>query len=150
MAATDDIAAGTDAAAYRLDDQVGFLLRRATQRHLSIFAAGIPDLTPQQFAALARLHELGPMSQNLLGRATAMDAATIKGVTDRLAARGLVAVEPDPTDRRRLSVALTAPGRARFEAAAAEALAISARTLEPLAGPERAALLALLRTLAGD
>lgn len=150
MAETEDSAAATAAAAYRLDDQVGFLLRRATQRHLALFAAAIPDLTPRQFAALARLHELGPMSQNLLGRATAMDAATVKGVADRLAARGLVALAPDPADRRRLTVALTEAGRARFEEAAEAALAISARTLAPLPEAGRATLLALLRSLAGD
>ena len=69
---------------YRLDDQIGFLLRRANQRHLSLFAEVIPELTTTQLAALAKLHEQGAMSQNQLGRATAMDAATIKGVVGRL------------------------------------------------------------------
>ena len=40
---------------YRLQDQIGFLLRKAHQRHVSIFAAHMPDLTPPQFAALAKL-----------------------------------------------------------------------------------------------
>ena len=69
---------------YMLDEQVGFLLRRVSQRHLGIFAERIPDLTATQFAALAKLCEVGPVSQNELGRRTAMDAATIKGVIDRL------------------------------------------------------------------
>ena len=139
----------TDAAAdYRLDAQVGYLLRRATQRHLAIFASRLPSLTPTQFAALARLHELGPLSQNLLGRETAMDASTIKGVIDRLAARGLVATAPDPEDRRRLVVSPTAEGRALFEGVAAEALAISAETLAPLTPAERRQILTLLARLA--
>ncbi|MFC3117565.1 MarR family winged helix-turn-helix transcriptional regulator [Jhaorihella thermophila] len=98
---------GTDD--YVLDEQVGFLMRRANQRHLAIFARSIPDLTPTQFAALARLCELERVSQNALGRATAMDAATIKGVVDRLRARGLVEVTPDEVDQRR--VVLAPPAR---------------------------------------
>ena len=70
---------------YRLEDQVGFYLRRAGQRHAAIFAEYMTDdLTPTQWAALVKLAEFVSLSQNLLGRETAMDAATIKGVVDRL------------------------------------------------------------------
>ena len=48
----------------------------------------IPEVTTTQFAALAKLAEQGPLSQNQLGRATAMDAATIKGVVGRLVRGG--------------------------------------------------------------
>lgn len=136
------------AARYRLEEQVGFLLRRATQRHLAIFARGIPDLTPTQFAALAKLARLGPASQNRLGRETAMDAATIKGVIERLEARGLVATRPDAGDRRRVIVEATEAGLARFAAAAPHAVAISAETLAPLSPAERQTLLALLARIA--
>lgn len=100
--------------AYALDDQIGFLLRRVSQRHLAIFAQAIPQVTTTQFAMLARLAELGPQSQNALGRETAMDAATAKGVVDRLARQGLVVTSPDPSDGRRRIVALTAAGQALF------------------------------------
>ncbi|MCX7644810.1 MAG: MarR family transcriptional regulator [Rhodobacteraceae bacterium] len=138
---------GSPAQDYVLDRQVGFLLRRANQRHLAIFAAAIPGLTPTQFAALARLCELGPQSQNALGRATAMDAATIKGVVDRLRARGLVAAARDPGDRRRIVLAATEAGRAAFEAARAAAHRVSADTLAPLAPGERQAFLDMLARL---
>jgi DNA-binding MarR family transcriptional regulator len=133
---------------YVLDDQIGYVLRRVTQRHLSIFSDAIPEVTTTQFAILARLVELGEMSQNHLGRAAAMDAATVKGVVDRLARQGLVTTRPDPDDRRRLTVALTDAGRALFAARAATALDVSARTLDPLSPDERAQLLALLLRLA--
>ena len=62
---------------YRLEDQVGFYLRRAAQRHAAIFADRMTDeLTPTQWAALVKLAEFVSLSQNLLGRETAMDAAT--------------------------------------------------------------------------
>lgn len=132
---------------YQLDTQVGFLLRRATQRHLSIFAARIPDLTPTQFAALAKLCEAGPQSQNALGRMTAMDAATVKGVVDRLRAKGLVTARRDPDDQRRITLAPTDAGRAAFETSVAAAQAISTETLAPLSEAERKTFLRLLARL---
>jgi len=138
-----------DTAAYRLDDQVGFLLRRATQRHVAIFAERMGmGLTPTQWAALAKLYEEGPSSQNLLGRNTAMDAATVKGVVDRLTSRHLIGTSGDPADGRRRVVALTEEGRRLVEAALAAAIAISEETLAPLSPAERAELLRLLRKLA--
>ncbi|MBL9075230.1 MarR family transcriptional regulator [Tabrizicola sp.] len=137
----------TDAKSYRLDDQIGYILRRVTQRHLAIFAAAIPEVTTTQFAVLARLAEIGPVSQNHLGRAAAMDAATIKGVVDRLAKLGLVATTADPADRRRLTVSLTEAGTALFATRIDTALAVSADTVAPLAPEEAAALKELLLRL---
>lgn len=132
---------------YRLDDQIGFLLRRVNQRHLAIFSEAIPEVTTTQFAVLARLSEQGPLSQNHLGRETAMDAATIKGVVDRLARQGLVTTAPDPEDRRRLTVTLAGAGAELFARKVAEAIAVSHRTLDPLTREERSQLFSLLSKL---
>ncbi len=132
---------------YRLDAQVGFLMRRANQRHLALFARHIPDLTPTQFAALAKLCELGQASQNALGRATAMDAATIKGVVDRLRRRDLVASAPDPDDQRRVFLTPTDAGRAVFAAHVTAAHSITKETLAPLSPAERTTFLRLLEKL---
>ncbi|MDF1855637.1 MarR family transcriptional regulator [Pseudooceanicola sp.] len=132
---------------YRLDDQVGFLMRRANQRHLALFAARIDAVTPMQFAVLARLYERGAMSQNALGRAVAMDGATIKGVVDRLRAKALIAAGPDPDDQRRLSLRLSPEGRDWFAAQVGTGHQISAETLAPLSEQESATLLALLARL---
>ena len=132
---------------YILDDQIGYVLRRVTQRHLAIFAAAIPEVTTTQFAVLARLSEVGPISQNHLGRMTSMDAATIKGVVDRLARLGLVATASDPGDRRRLTVSLTEAGTALFNLRRATALAVSADTVAPLTQDEVKTLMALLLRL---
>jgi MarR family transcriptional regulator, lower aerobic nicotinate degradation pathway regulator len=132
---------------YVLDDQIGYVLRRVTQRHLALFSEMIPEVTTTQFAVLARLEELGPQSQNVLGRATAMDAATVKGVVDRLARQGLVETAADPDDRRRLTVTLTQAGAALFRATCPTALLVSDRTLQPLTPDERGQLLALLSRL---
>lgn len=136
-----------EAEGYRLDEQVGYLLRKANQRHLAIFAKAIPDLTPPQFAALARLAEIGQASQNQLGQSIAMDAATIKGVIDRLKVRGLVDLSNHGSDRRRRVVSLTAAGRATVEALLPLGGAVSDETLAPLNPREAATLLRLLARL---
>jgi DNA-binding MarR family transcriptional regulator len=133
---------------YHLQDQVGFILRRAQQRHVAIFSSCISDLTPPQFAALAKLHEAGATSQNQLGALIAMDAATIKGVIDRLRARGLVELSRHEGDRRRLLVALTGEGRNLVEQLIPLAARITEKTLAPLSSTEARTFLELLARLA--
>lgn len=136
------------APAYVLDTQVGFVLRQVMQRHTTIFGARMgEEITATQWAALSKLFEKGPCSQNLLGRLTAMDAATIKGVVDRLVKRALVETRPDPDDGRRLVVGLTAEGAAFAERALPIAREITDETLAPLGTEERAQFMALLERL---
>lgn len=137
-----------NAAAYSLDSQVGYLMRKANQRHLAIFSARIPELTPTQFAALARLHERGPLSQNDLGRQIAMDAATTKVMVDRLAENGLIDRSADAADRRRRVVTLTNKGHAAYAKSVSAAHAITAETLSPLSAEEAAHFTKLLAKLA--
>jgi DNA-binding MarR family transcriptional regulator len=136
-------------ARYRLDDQVGFVLRQAQQRHTALFSSlMIEGVTPTQWAAMSKLAEVGACSQNLLGRLTAMDAATIKGVIDRLAARGLACAVADADDARRRLIDLTPLGAELCARAAPLAHEITARTLAPLDADERELLVSLLRRLA--
>jgi MarR family transcriptional regulator, lower aerobic nicotinate degradation pathway regulator len=144
------VVAQTDASdgRYVLDDQAGFLMRVATQRHTSIFTSRmIEGLTQTQFAALAKLYEVGPCSQNYLGRLIYLDAATIKGVVDRLHLRGFVTALNDPKDRRRRAVTLTERGRTVTEAAMTVASEITAATLGPLTADEQRQITKLLRKL---
>jgi MarR family transcriptional regulator, lower aerobic nicotinate degradation pathway regulator len=133
---------------YRLNEQVGFLLRVAMQRHTAIFMSRIPrGLTQTQFAALAKLYEVGRCSQNQLGRLIYLDAATTKGVVDRLKARGFVAIGNDARDRRRRAIALTERGRATAEAAIKVARRITRHTLTPLTAAEQRRVIGLLKKL---
>ena len=133
---------------YVLDEQIGFILRQVWQRHAAIFTRDIgAELTPTQWAALAKLAETGPCSQNQLWRLTAMDVATITGVIDRLTARGLTETSSDPEDGRRLRVSLTRAGQQLVDKVASNALAISRETLAPLDPRERELFAALLEKL---
>ena len=133
---------------YVMEDQVGFLMRVAMQRHTSIFTSRmVGDLTQTQFAALAKLLEVGTCSQNHLGRLIYLDAATIKGVVDRLRIRKLVTVHDNPKDRRRSMIALTRAGRRVAEEAVAVAHQITAETLAPLKRVEQRQVVRLLQKM---
>ena len=131
---------------YRLEEQVGFVLRRVHQRATDTFntvMAGF-DITPRQFAALAKLHDLGPTSQNQLGRLVAMDPATMFGVAGRLIKRGLIKQAVDPHDARLVLLALTPEGERIVEAMKARGREVSRRTLAPLTAKEAETFLRLL------
>lgn len=129
---------------YVLDAQVGFLLRVLYQRNSALLAEALDGLTPTQWAAISRLEQLEECSQNLLGRHTAMDAATIKGVVDRLVARGLMRQRPDPMHGRRLLVSLSPAGKKLYTRSAGRAGAVSVDTLANLNVRERQVLTRLL------
>lgn len=133
---------------YRLEDQVGFVIRQASQRHTAIFARHMTDgLTATQWAALVKVAELGAVSQNQLGRDTAMDVATIKGVVDRLLKRDFITTEEDPNDARRSIISLTAEGAAAVKQARPIAATITAETLNGLTPAEQRTLVELLRKI---
>jgi MarR family transcriptional regulator, lower aerobic nicotinate degradation pathway regulator len=124
------------------------LLRVAMQRHTSIFMSHmIEELTQTQFAVMAKLHEVGPSSQNHLGRLVYLDAATIKGVVDRLGLRGFVSAGADPNDRRRRAVSLTEKGSSVIEVAIRVATDVTVKTLRPLTTDEQRTLTRLLKKI---
>ncbi len=142
------VAPGVDG--YVLEEQVGYLLRRAHQRATAIFLAELGEadqITPTQFAALAKLRDVGAQSQNELGRLTGMDPVTIQGVIRRLVERRLIERSDDAADRRRAVLRLTRAGRALIERLIPKGFNVSARTLEPLTPAERDQFLRLLTRL---
>lgn len=148
MSKTRDVGTDNAEAEFEIEDQVGFLLRQAHQRYSFLFSETINDsLTPTQFALLTKLLQLQSCSQNELGRLTAMDAATVKGVVERLKARKLLRTGPDKNDRRRLLVALTKKGERVANKALECADEITEQTLEPLSQAERRSIIRILKKL---
>ena len=139
----------TDPAAPDIDSHVGVLLRYAQQRALRNLTEAIrgSGLTPMQVSVLARLTERGPTTQNKLGRSLAMEPANVHDVVQRLHRRRLVALDPDPADRRAVRVSLTASGRALLGEVWPQAEAANQRTLAPLSAAQRETLTALLHAL---
>ena len=145
----DPASGAVETAGYALEEQIGHLLRRAHQRATALFLETMAelDLTPTQYAALVKIGDVAEISQNHLGRLTAMDPATSQGVIRRLEARGLIALRPDPNDRRRTLLSLSAAGKRLVPAAVARGRAITANTLAPLDPDAQAALLGLIKKL---
>lgn len=146
-----DVSAGPSASDYVIEEQIGHVLRRAHQRATAIFLAELGEkfsVTPTQYAALVKLHDLGEISQNRLGRLTAMDPATIQGVIKRLEERQLIERSGDPADRRRTTLRLSPAGEKLVVAMIPNGIKVSEVTLAPLDSAERERLLTLLRRLA--
>jgi DNA-binding MarR family transcriptional regulator len=142
---------GTDAnmASFGLDEDIAHLIRRAHQRASATFMSLLAthNLTPAQYFALSRLREKGEVSQNLLGRMSAMDPATIQGVVKRLGDRGLVVRVPDPTDRRRMILSLTEQGLDLIDSLRSGIDELSGKILAPLNDAEQDQLRVLLKRI---
>ena len=132
--------------AYRIEEQVGYLLRRAHQRASAIFQVGIgdPNITPTKYSSMVKLNEYTELSQNLLGRLVGMDKATMQGVVRRLKERGLVESRPDPGDARRTLLSLTTEGQRLVNRLLINGPAVSRETLKSLTVQEQRQLLDLL------
>ncbi|WP_329610587.1 MarR family winged helix-turn-helix transcriptional regulator [Jiella pelagia] len=135
---------------YVFTEQVGYLLRRAYQRHLAIFQsnAAIENLTAVQFSTLCALDDGVCQSQVELVKATGVDQATIRGIVERLKARGLVTLSKDPDDRRKVIITISDEGRDALRSMTPCAIRSSEDTLDPLNPAERLALLHTLRKIA--
>ena len=131
---------------YRIEEQVGYLLRRAHQRASAIFQVSIgdPNITPTQYSSMVKLHEYTELSQNHLGRLVGMDKATMQGVVRRLKDRGLVDSRPDPGDARRTLLSLTTEGQRTVQKLLINGPSVSRETLKPLNPAEQRQLLELL------
>ena len=139
----------SDPEGFVLDEQVAHLLRRAHQRASALFLTVLGDaqLTPTQFFAMARLHEMGKLSQNRLGRLAAMDPATIQGVMRRLHERGFIERLADPRDRRRMVLSLSPLGRETVVRLLKDANRVGDEIVAPLTPQERDVFVSLLKRL---
>ncbi|MBL6615505.1 MAG: winged helix-turn-helix transcriptional regulator [Reyranella sp.] len=131
---------------YRIEEQIGYLLRRAHQRASAIFqiTIGDPNITPTQYSSMVKLHEYTELSQNHLGRLVGMDKATMQGVVRRLKERRLVDSRPHPGDARRTLLSLTTEGQRIVAKLLVNGPAVSRETLKPLNNQEQRQLLELL------
>ena len=128
---------------FRLDDQIGHVLRNAYHKASAHFARRLR----RQFATLARLHELGPTPQNRLGETVSMPRANIRTMVERLRARGLVEIRADPDDCRLRIVALTEAGSEMVETLIPLDIESTRDALAPLDASEQRELYRLLGKL---
>ncbi|MGR3321394.1 MAG: MarR family winged helix-turn-helix transcriptional regulator [Pseudooceanicola sp.] len=118
----------------------GHLIRRLHQLSTQVFArhmreAGF-DLTPVQFAALDALRHNPGIDQAGLAEAVAKDRATIGGVIDRLAQKGLIARRTNTRDKRARTLELTDAGERQMAAVLPIVHALQADILPGLSDAE--------------
>ena len=127
----------------------GFLLRRAHQISTAVFEDECKNLslTPAQFGVLSVLDASPGLDQSSLGRALGFDKVTIMRVMRGLETRGLIARTFTPTNRRNLSITLTADGLALLSATHEPAENAYGRLMAPLTPEQRVQLVSLLQVL---
>ncbi|WP_330286654.1 MarR family winged helix-turn-helix transcriptional regulator [Streptomyces sp. NBC_00576] len=128
-----------------------WILGRAADRGRALVAAALAGegLKMWHHVVLSAVAELGPVAQAELVRGVGLDAKDMVGVLNDLQTAGLVVRAPDPHDRRKNAVTVTAQGRrllARCERAARKA---NDELLAPLTVVERELLTALLTRVSG-
>ncbi|HET7398836.1 MAG TPA: MarR family transcriptional regulator [Intrasporangium sp.] len=97
-------------------------------------------------ATLARAHE-SAVTPSQLAVLTSVGPSSMTHRLDRMAARGLVERSPDPANRTRTHVRLTAKGWDVFSAAITEGDPVESDTLRGLSTEERTELARLLETV---
>jgi len=129
-----------------LNDSVGWLLNNAARlasRRLSAKLAGY-NVTPPQWGVLVALWEEDGLSLSELAKRSYFDGPTMTGIVDRLEKSNLVERRRESSDRRVISVYLTAEGRrlrAQLPSLSEEA------NQDATAGLEQSEIDALLTTL---
>lgn len=106
-------------------------------------------LRKSHYAVLAALAEFGPAAQADIGRRLSVDRSDMVAVLNDLERAGYVSRVPDPADRRRNRVSLTAGGQSALGHCDRLVTQADAALLEPLSPAEREQLIGLLERIAG-
>ena len=96
-----------------LSRRLGYLLKRARLKLEDLHEdhMGPSGVSGRELGILLLLDSQGPESQQQAATRLGVDRTTMVAFLDSLEERGLVARRPDPDDRRRNLVGLTAEGR---------------------------------------
>ncbi|WP_309094172.1 MarR family winged helix-turn-helix transcriptional regulator [Streptomyces sp.] len=128
-----------------------WLLGRAAARGRALVAAALAeqDMRMWHHVVLSAVRDLAPVAQADLGRAVRLDPKDLVGVLDDLQAAGLAVREPDPRDRRKNAVSLTARGARLLKRCEKAARAANDELLAPLSAAEREQFTGMLRRISG-
>lgn len=123
------------------------VLNEQVSRSLAAVYAERFDLTPPEWRAMAVLAGFQPLSAGGICQRTNMDKVRVTRAVASLIAAGLVSRQEDETDRRFVSLTLTAKGRTVYDQILPLVQAREAEILSALNADERAALDTILRKL---
>jgi DNA-binding MarR family transcriptional regulator len=106
-------------------------------------------LNVRQYGLMLLLQAEGPQAQIVLSERVGLDRTTVMRTVDMLEARGFVRRDPDPTDRRKHSVALTSSGDELLTQTLPEVRQSEREVTAVLSDQEQKQLLVLLTRLLG-
>jgi DNA-binding MarR family transcriptional regulator len=145
------VSAPTEARLGVLDDYIGFHLRQAQNAAFKAYKkrTGDPEVRPGWFSILALIGANPGITPVLLSRANGHDKSTMTPILRDLTQCRLIERMSVANDKRSYALALTEAGREKLEMLAAHA-ARHERKLDEIAGPKKAELLVLLRSIAAS
>lgn len=144
--------AGTAPATVPLEAQLGHWLRAAARRSRDRFAALLAGegVTAAEWELLRVLYEAGAVPPSVLAARAGLTRGAVTRLVDRLRAKRLaVRAAGASADRRFQTIALTGAGAKLVRALAARADRGDAALFDALDAAQRAALLRMLRAVAG-
>ncbi|MGX1565138.1 MarR family winged helix-turn-helix transcriptional regulator [Streptomyces sp. NPDC055506] len=128
-----------------------WLLGRAAARGRTLVAEALAeeDMKMWHHVVLSAVRDLAPVAQADLGRGIRLDPKDLVGILDDLQSADLVLREPDPKDRRKNAVSLTARGARLLKRCEKAARAANDELLAPLSTAEREQFTGMLRRISG-
>jgi DNA-binding MarR family transcriptional regulator len=104
-----------------LHEVLGYLLKHATLKLTALTDAALESLgiDSKDFGTLRVLAHREPASQLQVAQTLGIDRTTMVALLDALERKGIITRRPDPRDRRRNVVELTAQGMQTYDAAQA-------------------------------
>jgi len=133
-------------------DVLGYLLKHATMRLTALTDAALAPhgIDSKDLGILRVMAKEEALSQLQVAQALGIDRTTMVSLLDALESRGIVTRNPDPEDRRRNLVQLTAAGADIYDAGEAVRKAVEADFLAPINEVSRENLRKSLRALVVD
>ncbi|HFZ8995440.1 TPA: MarR family winged helix-turn-helix transcriptional regulator [Citrobacter freundii] len=125
------------------------LLRQLFQQHTAQWQQALPELTKPQYAVLQAIAAQPGIEQIALTEAAVSTKATLAEMLSRMENRGLVKREPDPTDKRRRFVYLTAEGESLLRTAQPLGNDVDETFLCHLSADERRQFITLIKKMMG-
>lgn len=133
----------------RLRRRASRLLSQLSARSDRLITGGLAQVDARKwhYAVLASLQEYGPGSQAALSRRSGIYRSDMVGVLNELAERDLVERAPDPDDRRRNIITISAQGRGHLRRLDKVLDDLHDELLTPLSPAERDQFVQLLTRL---
>jgi MarR family transcriptional regulator, lower aerobic nicotinate degradation pathway regulator len=125
-------------------NKVGERINRQIERVTTTYGLNV-----RQYGLLLLLQAEGPQAQIVLSERVGLDRTTVMRTVDMLEGRGFVRRDPDATDRRKHSVALTNAGAKLLTQTLSEVRQAEAEVTRVLSLEEQKQLLLLLTRLLG-